>query len=176
LSRRPAEAGTRSAAAGTPALAALAAAAAPHTVHSYQHDPRAHAEGLAYGLEAAQVLGIDPRRVFKTLVASVDARLTVAVLPVDGQLDLKALAAALDGKHAMLADAAAAQRSTGYVLGGISPLGQRKALATVLDASALDHATILVSAGRRGLEVELRPEDLVRLTGGRVAGIARPRP
>lgn len=163
----------KSPAAGTRALAALATAGVTHTVRAYQHDPRAHAEGLAYGLEAATALGIRPERVFKTLVATVDGRLAVAIVPVDRQLDLKALAGALGGKQAAMADAAAAERSTGYVLGGISPLGQRKPLPTVLDRSALDHATILVSAGRRGLDVELGPADLLVLTAGRVAQIAR---
>ena len=165
----------RSAPAGTPALAALAAAGVEHTVHAYEHDPRARQDGLGYGAEAAAALGIDPERVFKTLVAAVDGRLTVGIVPVDGSLDLKALAGAVGGKHAEMADAAAAQRSTGYVVGGISPLGQRRPLPTVLDAGALDHETILVSAGRRGLDVELRPDDLLRLTDGRTAGIARRR-
>ncbi|HEX2804559.1 MAG TPA: Cys-tRNA(Pro) deacylase [Kineosporiaceae bacterium] len=144
-----------------------------HSVRAYDHDPRAHDRGLSYGMEAAAALGMDPRQVFKTLVADVDGALTVAVVPVDAQLDLKALAAAAGGKKAVMADPAAAERATGYVVGGISPLGQRKRLATVVDSSALDCRTVLVSAGRRGVDVELAPADLVRLTGARTAPIAR---
>jgi len=145
----------------------------PHTVRTYDHDPRAHERGVAYGEEAAHALGVAPDRVFKTLVADVDGTLTVAVVPVDARLDLKALAAAAGGKRAAMADPAAAERATGYVVGGISPLGQRKRLATVVDDSALGHGTVLVSAGRRGVQVELAPEDLVRLTSARTAPIAR---
>ena len=133
-------------------------------MHEYRHDPRAE----SFGLEAVDKLGLDAARVFKTLVADVDGALTVAVVPVEAQLDLRAL-----GKRARMADASAAERATGYVAGGISPLGQRRALPTVVDASALDHGTIHVSAGRRGLELELAPTDLVELTGARVAPIAR---
>ncbi|MFD4654385.1 Cys-tRNA(Pro) deacylase [Kitasatospora sp. NPDC058444] len=154
---------------GTPATVALEAAAVPFTVHAYDHDPAA----ASYGGEAAEVLGISPARVFKTLVADVDGTLTVGVVPVAGQLDLKALAAAVGGKRAAMADPAAAERSSGYVLGGISPLGQRRPLRTVVDASALGHPTVYVSAGRRGLEVELAPADLVTLTQARTAPIAR---
>jgi Cys-tRNA(Pro)/Cys-tRNA(Cys) deacylase len=132
-------------------------------VHEYIHDPTA----VSYGLEAAEKLGLDPARVFKTLVADVDGSLTVAVLPVAAQLDLRAL-----GKRAALADTNLAERTTGYVAGGISPLGQRKRLPTVVDDSALCHDTIHVSAGRRGLEIELAPADLLALTGGRTAAIA----
>lgn len=139
------------------------------TVHSYDHDPAA----ASYGLEAAELMGVPAERVFKTLLAEVDGRLTVAVVPVAGQLDLKALAAAAGGKRAAMADPAAAERTTGYVVGGISPLGQRKQLPTVVDASALDHPTVFVSAGRRGLEVELDPAELVRLTRARSAPIGR---
>jgi Cys-tRNA(Pro)/Cys-tRNA(Cys) deacylase len=149
---------------GTPAIAAAARAAVAFTVHEYRHDPRAE----SYGREAVEKLGLDAARVFKTLVADVDGALTVAVVPVEAQLDLRAL-----GKRARMADAGAAERATGYVAGGISPLGQRRALPTVVDASALDHETIHVSAGRRGLELELAPADLVELTGARVAPIAR---
>jgi Cys-tRNA(Pro)/Cys-tRNA(Cys) deacylase len=158
---------------GTPATALLVAQKVAHTVHPYEHDPAAHERGLSYGQEAAQALGVDPGQVFKTLVSDVDGALTVAVVPVDAQLDLKALASAVGGKRAVMADPAAAERSSGYVVGGISPLGQRRKLATVVDASALDHATVLVSAGRRGLDVELDPADLVRLTGATTAPIAR---
>lgn len=127
----------------TPATAALTASGTAFTVHAYEHDPAA----ASYGEEAAQALGVSPDRVFKTLVADVDGRLTVAVVPVAGSLDLKALATAVGGKRAAMADPAAAERTTGYVLGGISPLGQRKRLPTVLDASARAHGTVCVSAG-----------------------------
>jgi Cys-tRNA(Pro)/Cys-tRNA(Cys) deacylase len=153
---------------GTPATVALARAEVAHTVHSYDHDPAAE----SYGGEAAAALGTDPARVFKTLLATVDGVLHVAVVPVAGSLDLKALAAAVGGKRAAMADPALAERTTGYVRGGISPLGQRKRLPTVLDASARAHPTIFVSAGRRGLEVELAPADLAALTAARVAPIA----
>ncbi|MFB7664569.1 Cys-tRNA(Pro) deacylase [Kitasatospora sp. NPDC056138] len=154
---------------GTPATVALEAARVTFTVHAYEHDPAA----ASYGGEAAEALGVDSARVFKTLVAEVDGTLTVGVVPVSGQLDLKALAAAVGGKRAAMADPAAAERSSGYVRGGISPLGQRRPLRTVLDTSALDHPTVYVSAGRRGLEVELSPTDLAALTGARTAPIAR---
>ncbi|MEV6397648.1 Cys-tRNA(Pro) deacylase [Streptomyces sp. NPDC051907] len=154
---------------GTPATVALTAAGTDFTVHAYDHDP----SSPSYGEEAAQALGVSPARVFKTLVADVDGELTVAVVPVAGQLDLKALAAAVGGKRATMADPAAAERTTGYVRGGISPLGQRRRLRTVLDASATDHPTICVSAGRRGLEVELSPQDLTSLTSAVLASIGR---
>ncbi|GAA4023246.1 Cys-tRNA(Pro) deacylase [Streptomyces sp. NBC_01352] len=154
---------------GTPATVALTAAGVPYTVHSYDHDP-AHP---SYGEEAAEAMGVSPERVFKTLVADVDGTLTVAVVPVAGQLDLKALAAAVGGKRAAMADPALAERTTGYVRGGISPLGQRKKLPTVLDESAAAHPTVCVSAGRRGLEVELAPDDLAKLTEAVVAPIGR---
>ncbi|MFP8907636.1 Cys-tRNA(Pro) deacylase [Streptomyces atacamensis] len=156
---------------GTPATVAATKAGVDFTLHSYEHDPAAP----SYGEEAAEALGLDPGQVFKTLVADVDGTLTVAVVPVSGSLDLKALAAAAGGKRAAMADPAAAERATGYVRGGISPLGQRKALPTVVDASAEGHATVCVSAGRRGLEIELAPADLVKLTGAVTAPIARPR-
>ncbi|MET9699232.1 Cys-tRNA(Pro) deacylase [Streptomyces sp. NPDC006529] len=157
-------------ASGTPAVVALTAAGVEFRTHAYVHDP-AHP---SYGEEAAAALGMSPERVFKTLVAEVDGQLTVAVVPVAGSLDLKALAAAVGGKRAAMADPALAERTTGYVRGGISPLGQRKALPTVLDASAAGHATICVSAGRRGLEVELPPTALATLTAATLAPIARP--
>lgn len=125
-----------------------------------------------YGAEVAAALGVPAGQVFKTLVTEVDGGLTVAVVPVTGELDLKALAAAAGGKRAVLADRALAERTTGYVRGGISPLGQRKRLPTVLDATALDFPTIYVSAGRRGLQVQLAPSDLVTLTGATTAPIA----
>ena len=154
---------------GTPATVALTAAGTAFTVHSYTHDP-AHP---SYGEEAAEAMGVSPERVFKTLVAEVDGELTVAVVPVAGSLDLKALATAVSGKRAVMADPAAAERTTGYVRGGISPLGQRKRLRTVLDDSASRHPTICVSAGRRGLEVELSPGDLAELTAAVLAPIGR---
>ncbi|NBM16284.1 Cys-tRNA(Pro) deacylase [Streptomyces sp. GC420] len=154
---------------GTPATVALSAAGTPFTVHAYEHDP-AHP---SYGEEAAEAMGVEPGRVFKTLVAEVDGELVVAVVPVSGSLDLKALAAAVGGKRAAMADPAAAERTTGYVRGGISPLGQRKRLRTVLDDSASAYGTICVSAGRRGLEVELAPADLAKLTDAVLAPVGR---
>jgi Cys-tRNA(Pro)/Cys-tRNA(Cys) deacylase len=141
-----------------------------HTVHSYDHEPR----NPSYGAEASEALGVPAERVFKTLVAEVDGRLTVAVVPVAGQLDLKALAAAARGKRAAMADVAAAERATGYVAGGISPLGQRRRLPVIVDASAVAETTIFCSAGRRGLQVELAPVDLVRAANAVVARIAQP--
>ncbi|RJK92955.1 Cys-tRNA(Pro) deacylase [Vallicoccus soli] len=155
---------------GTPATVALERAGVPFALRAYEHDPAA----ASYGLEAAHALGVEPERVLKTLLAEVDGRLVVAVVPVSGQLDLKALAAAVGGKRAVMADPAAAERSSGYVVGGISPLGQRRALPTVVDASALGHETVLVSGGRRGLDVELAPADLVRLTRAVAAPVGRP--
>ena len=153
---------------GTPATALLVKQKVPHTLHAYDHDPRAE----SYGLEAVEALGLERARVFKTLVAEVDGRLVVGVVPVTGQLDLKALAAAAGGKKAKMADPAAAQRATGYVLGGISPLGHRSRLPVVIDASAPTFETVFCSAGRRGLEVEVAPGELVRLTSAVVAPIA----
>ncbi|MFF9084914.1 Cys-tRNA(Pro) deacylase [Streptomyces sp. NPDC014991] len=154
---------------GTPATVALTAAGVDFTVHAYAHDP----SHPSYGEEAAQAMGVSPDRVFKTLVADVDGSLVVGVVPVAGSLDLKALAAAVGGKRATMADPALAERTTGYVRGGISPLGQRKKLRTVLDDSAGSHPTICVSAGRRGLEVELAPQDLADLTDAVLAPIGR---
>jgi Cys-tRNA(Pro)/Cys-tRNA(Cys) deacylase len=139
------------------------------TLHAYDHDPRA----ASFGEEAVAALGVEAGRVFKTLLADVDGRLVVAVVPVAGRLDLKALAGAVGGRRAAMADPAAAERATGYVVGGISPLGQRRRLPTVVDASAAGHATIMVSAGRRGLEIELDPADLVRLTEAVTAPVGR---
>lgn len=147
---------------GTPATAALAAAGVPFTLHPYAHDPAA----ASYGMEAAEVLGIEPARVFKTLMVEVEGKLAVAIVPVSGNLDLKATAAALGSKKAAMANPQVAERRTGYVLGGISPLGQRQPSPTVLDESALGFDTILVSGGRRGLDIELAPADLLRLTKG----------
>lgn len=160
----------RTAAGGTPATVALTRAGIAFTSRPYDHDPRA----ASYGLEAAAALGVEPERVFKTLMATAAGELVVAVVPVAGRLDLKALARALGVRSAAMADRAEAERATGYVLGGISPVGQRRAHPTVVDESALDHATVLVSGGRRGLDVELDPADLVRVTGARTAPIARP--
>jgi Cys-tRNA(Pro)/Cys-tRNA(Cys) deacylase len=169
--------GAEKAGGGTPALAALGTAGIPHRLHEYE--PGAAASGRErdrrprYGADTAAALGIDPARIFKTLVASIDGRLAIGIVPVSGELDLKALAGALGGRRAVMAEPAEAERATGYVVGGISPLGQRRRLPAVLDASALDQPTILVSAGRRGLQVELAPGDLARLTGATIASIAR---
>jgi len=152
---------------GTPATVLLRTSGTDFTLHPYDHDPRAE----AFGDEAAAALCVSPDQIFKTLIASVDGRLACAVVPVAGRLDLKAFAAALGGKRAELAEPAAAARATGYVVGGISPLGQKSRLRTVVDASALGFATVYVSAGRRGLQVELAPADLVRLTGASSAAI-----
>jgi Cys-tRNA(Pro)/Cys-tRNA(Cys) deacylase len=154
---------------GTPATKVLAEAGVRHRLHPYAHDAAAE----SFGLEAATALGVEPSRVFKTLVADVDGVLCVGIVPVDRSLDLKALAAAVGAKRASMADRASAERATGYVLGGISPLGQRRRLRTVLDTSAYDHDTVLVSGGRRGLDVEVAPEDLARLTDATPAAIAR---
>ncbi|MCB0993888.1 MAG: Cys-tRNA(Pro) deacylase [Acidimicrobiales bacterium] len=154
----------------TPAVVALQRAKIAHHVLSYDHDP----DAASYGAEAAEALGLDPASVFKTLVVRTDdGRLAVGVVPVTGQLDLKAVAGALGAKKAELADPADAQRATGYVVGGISPLGQRKRLPTVVDDSALALDLMHVSAGRRGLEVALAPSDLVALTAAATAPIAR---
>ena len=154
---------------GTPATVALTQAKVEFVIHAYDHDPAAQ----SYGTEAAEAMGVAAERVFKTLLADVDGKLVVAVVPVSGQLNLKALASAVGGKKAAMADPAAAERTTGYVLGGISPLGQRKKLPTVIDDSALAHETVFCSAGRRGLEIELAPAQLVRLTSARTAPIGR---
>jgi Cys-tRNA(Pro)/Cys-tRNA(Cys) deacylase len=148
----------------TPATTAARKAGVEHTVHEYAHDPGAS----SYGMEAAEALGLDPERVFKTLVADLDGTLTVCIVPVTGELDLRSL-----GKRARMADTAKAERTTGYVAGGISPLGQRRALPTLVDESALGHATVFVSAGRRGLEIELAPADLVSLTNAEVRALRR---
>lgn len=153
---------------GTPATALLMRAGIPFTLHPYRHDPRGH----AFGEEAAAALGVDPRRIFKTLIASVEGRLACAVVPVAARLDLKALAAALGGKRAELAEPAAAARATGYVVGGISPLGQRSRLPVVVDASVEAFDTVYVSAGRRGLQVELAPADLLAAAEATLASIA----
>lgn len=154
---------------GTPATVALSAAGVAFTVHAYEHDPSAP----SYGLEAAEVLGLPAEQVFKTLLADVDGSLVVAIVPVAGKLDLKALAAAVGGKKAAMADPHLAERTTGYVVGGISPLGQRKLLPTVLDETAILYDTVYVSGGRRGFDLGLAPDDLVALTFAITADIAR---
>ena len=156
---------TRKSAGGTPATVALDRAGAAYTLHPYLHDP----QNSHFGEEAATALGVDPDRMFKTLVAEAAGELVVAVVPVARQLDLKALATAARVKRAALADPAVAARTTGYVIGGISPLGQKTRLRTFLDASAERFPTIFVSAGKRGLQVELAPADLLRLTGADLA-------
>jgi Cys-tRNA(Pro)/Cys-tRNA(Cys) deacylase len=153
---------------GTPATALLANRKITFSAHAYQVDPHAS----SYGLAAAAALGVDPGRLFKTLVASVDGKLAVGVVPVSASLDLKALAAALGGKRATMAEPAAAQRATGYVTGGISPLGQRSRLPIVVDSSSRDWPTVFVSGGRRGLQVELAPADLIDVVQAVEAQIA----
>ncbi len=153
---------------GTPATAALAKAGVSFTLHPYEHDPRAE----AYGEEAAAALGVVPERIFKTLIATVDGKLACGVVPVAGQLSLKSLAAAVSGKKAAMADPSAAARATGYVVGGISPIGQKSPIPIVVDRSAEQFPTVFVSAGKRGLQVELAPADLVRVSGARLADIA----
>ncbi|GAA0717493.1 Cys-tRNA(Pro) deacylase [Dactylosporangium roseum] len=152
---------------GTPATALLTRAKIAFTPHTYEVDPRA----ASYGEAAAAALGVDPARLFKTLVTTVDGKLTVGVVPVSSSLDLKALAAAVGGKRAAMAEPAAAERATGYVTGGISPVGQRSRLPIVIDSSASTFATVFVSGGRRGLQIELAPADLLTVTAARSAHI-----
>ncbi len=154
---------------GTPATVALNRAGIVFSLHAYVHDPRA----ASFGLEAAVALGVDPGRVFKTLLVQVDAGLAVGIVPVDRQLDLKALARALGGSRAVMAEQSLAQRATGYVVGGISPIAQRKPHPTVLDESALSLPTVFVSGGRRGLDLELAPADLIRITKAITGQIGR---
>jgi Cys-tRNA(Pro)/Cys-tRNA(Cys) deacylase len=165
VSKSPAQHG-----APTPAVAALVRASIPHTLHPYEHDP---ASDLGYGLEAAAAIGVEPPRVFKTLCAEADGALAVAIVPVDAMLDLKSLAAVLGAKKATMADPGAAERATGYVVGGISPIGQRRRLRTVLDSSAMGFDVVYVSGGRRGLDIGLAPSDLVAVTGATTAPIAK---
>ena len=153
---------------GTPATAALDRAGVVYSLHPYSHDARS----ASYGDEAVAALSLDPRRVFKTLIAAVEGRLVCAVVPVAARLDLKALAAAAGGRKAEMAEPAKAQRSTGYVLGGISPLGQRSRIPVFLDRTATDFPTVFISAGKRGLQVELAPADLQAVTGAQLAGVA----
>lgn len=154
---------------GTPATVALTAAGIPFTPRAYAHD----ASVTTYGLEAAAALGVEPERVFKTLLAEADGRLVVGVVPVSSLLDLKALAGVVGAKRAAMAPPELAERKTGYVVGGISPIGQKTALPTVVDETALLWETVLVSGGRRGFDLELAPADLLRATGGVLGDIAR---
>ena len=154
---------------GTGAILALQKAGITPVIHTYEHDERAQ----AWGLEAAQALGLDPARVFKTLLVSHEKALAVVVIPVASRLDLKAIAKQLGWKKAELADPDLAQRTTGYVVGGISPLGQKKALPTLIDASAATHETVFVSGGRRGLDLELDPQVLAQLTKASFAEVAK---
>lgn len=154
---------------GTPATAALDRLGIAYRIHTYAHDPSAP----SFGLEAAEALGVEPARVFKTLLVDTDAGLAVGIVPVDAQLDLKAVASVLGRKKATMAAPAVAERSTGYVVGGISPIGQKRALPTLLDAGATAQETILVSGGKRGFDLELAPTDLLTATRGTLAPIAR---
>ncbi len=156
------------AAGATPAITALVRAGIEHTIHQYEHDPAVR----SYGDEAAEALGVDAQRVFKTLVVSTGTDLVVAVVPVTASLDLKAAAAVLGTKRVVMADPAIAERSSGYVVGAISPVGQRKALRTIVDVRAEDWDTVFCSGGRRGLEIELAPADLIAVTSAAVAAIA----
>lgn len=153
----------------TPATMALSTAGIPFTAHEYAHDPG----NSDFGREAADALSLDAAQVFKTLVTKVDGVLVVAIVPVSGRLDLRALAAAIGGKKAALADPRLAERKTGYVVGGISPIGQKMAHPTVLDETAELYDTVFVSGGQRGFDIELAPADLVRATGAVVAAIGR---
>jgi Cys-tRNA(Pro)/Cys-tRNA(Cys) deacylase len=160
---------------GTRAIDVARRAGIAYAVHEYAHDGRASLRdgGRGYALEAVEALGVDAARVFKTIVVSVDGRLGLAVVPADAEVDLKAVADALGGRRAVVAPPAEAERATGYVLGGISPLGTRRSLPTVIDAGASRWPTIHVSAGRRGLELELAAADLAGMVGGSIAQIAR---
>jgi Cys-tRNA(Pro)/Cys-tRNA(Cys) deacylase len=161
------------AARGTRATQELTRLGIAHSVHAHDHQDPDGSHGGSYGIEAAVTLGLPPGQVFKTLIANVDGSMTVAVVPVAGQLNLKALAQAVGGKRAEMAEPAAAERATGYVTGGISPIGQRKRLPMVIDSTALDWPAVYCSAGQRGLQLQLAPADLVRVTGAVVAPIAR---
>jgi Cys-tRNA(Pro)/Cys-tRNA(Cys) deacylase len=154
---------------GTRAIEQLAGLGIEHTVHRYSHDPR----HPSYGQEASEILGVAPERVFKTLVADVDGQFTIGVVPVSGSLDLKALAEAVGGKKAAMADPLKAEKASGYVTGGIAPLGLRKRLPVIVDESALSYPTVFCSAGQRGLELEIAPTDLIKAAAARTAPIAR---
>ena len=160
----------RKGAGGTPATVALTRAGVPFTLHPYEHDPRAE----SFGMEAAEALGVPAERVFKTLLAEADGRLVVGIVPVTGQLDLKALARAVGASKAAMADVKAAERATGYVVGGISPFGQKRAHPTVVDETVELWETVYVSGGRRGLDVEIAPADLIEVTGATVADVGGP--
>jgi Cys-tRNA(Pro)/Cys-tRNA(Cys) deacylase len=169
-------AGRTGSAGATPAIEIVRRAGVEHRIHEYELPERHGRERDArpsYGLEAAAVLGVAPARMFKTLVASVDDRLVMAVIPTDRELDLKRLATATGGRRARIADPGAAERATGMVVGGISPLGSRRVLPVVVDVAMLGHETVYISAGRRGLQLELAPADLVRLSKGLTAHVAR---
>lgn len=156
----------------TPAIDAAKKAKIQYTVHEYTHDPKAE----SYGEEAAHALGIEPEQVFKTLLVSLNGdnkKLAVAVVPVSGQLDLKAMASALKAKKVAMANPQDAERATGYVVGGISPLGQKKRLPMVVDQSAAEQTSVFMSAGRRGLEIEMAPQDLLKLTSAIYAPVGR---
>ena len=154
---------------GTPATVALTVAGIPFTPHAYEHD----SSTTNFGLEAAAALDLDPEQVFKTLLADVDGRLVVGIVPVTGKLDLKALASAVGGKKAEMADPKLAERKTGYVVGGISPIGQKTSHLTVIDETAELFDTVFVSGGKRGFDIELAPADLLAITAGTFAAIAR---
>lgn len=157
----------------TPAINAAKKSKIEYTVHEYQHDPNAE----SYGEEAAEAMGISSQQVFKTLLVAINGdnkKLAVGVVPVSGQLDLKAIASALKAKKVTMANPQDAERATGYVVGGISPLGQKKRLPMIVDSSAEQFATIYMSAGRRGLEIEMAVADLVKLTGAKQASIGKP--
>lgn len=160
---------THDAGVGTPATVALTQSGIAFTPHSYQHD----ASAVNFGLEAAEKLKLDPERLFKTLLADADGQLVVGIVPVTGTLDLKSLAIAVGAKRAVMADPKVAERKTGYVVGGISPIGQKTALRTLIDESAILFETVFVSGGRRGFDIELSPDDLVTATAGTFAPIAR---
>jgi len=154
----------------TPGINVAKKAKVSHKVHEYSHE----ASSESYGLEAAEKLGVSEDRVFKTLVVSLDEKeLAVGVIPVSSMLSMKLIAKAAGAKKAKMAEQSAVERSTGYVLGGVSPLGQKKRLKTYLDASAKNYSSIYVSAGRRGLEIELSPNDLVKLVNGVYAEISQ---
>jgi len=162
---------------GTPAIATLRRAGVRFEVLSYEapeRHGRDRADRPSYVLDASEALGVEPARMFKTLIASTDSRLVAALVPVDRELDLKRLAAAADARNAILSAPLAAERTTGYVVGGISPLGMRRALPTFIDTSMAGRDIVYISAGRRGLQLALAPADLVRLTGATLAAIARP--
>jgi len=154
----------------TPAINILKKAKVDYEVHEYTHD----SQNQSYGLEAVEKMGVQESRVFKTLVVSAESNLfVVAVIPVSSMLSMKLIAKIVGAKRASMADALAVERSTGYVLGGVSPLGQKKKLKTIIDSSAENFSTIYISAGRRGLEIELNPNDLKNLTGGKFMDISQ---